>query len=228
MRNIGNQMSVVIIIYLCAQTIHILLKWHQILCALFVTLPMMHSDTAFLTMATHLKPPWGWIYKITYLAFSLCCCCCRRSLSCQISRVPGLLRPSRVGLEGDRAPGEIDDEGISTWRLDLKLRVDDRSYQRFEKRINGKEAAMIKWSQKCKSSGCIWLPPFYFNCLVANVCCLAFRSHLQIKIKSMNKKTRKKTLRLTIPIVDIVGKTSWRVSLALHVFLWSYYNYHLF
>lgn len=29
-----------------------------------------------------------------------------------------------------------------------------------------------------------------------------------IKIKSMNKETRKKTLGLTIPIVDIVGKTS--------------------
>lgn len=44
MRNIGNQMSVIIIIYVCAQTIHILLKWHQILCPLFVILAMMHSD----------------------------------------------------------------------------------------------------------------------------------------------------------------------------------------
>lgn len=37
-------MSVAIIIYLCAQTIHIILKWHQILCPLFVTLTKMHSD----------------------------------------------------------------------------------------------------------------------------------------------------------------------------------------
>lgn len=193
MRNIGNQMSVIIIIYLCPQTIHILLKWHQILCTLFVTLTMMHSDTVFLTMATQLKPLWGWIYKITYLAFSLCCCCCRRSLSCQISRVPGLLRPSRVGLEGDRGPGEIDDEGISTWRLDLKLRVDDRSYQRFEKIINGKEAAMIEQSQKCKSSGGIWLPPFYFNCLVANVCCLSWYWRWHLKAKVYEQKNKKKT-----------------------------------
>lgn len=58
-----------------------------------------------------------------YLAFSLCCCC-RRSLSCQMSRVPGLLRSSRVGLEGDRDEDEVDDGSpTSTWRLDLERRI---------------------------------------------------------------------------------------------------------
>lgn len=54
-----------------------------------------------------------------YLAFSLCCC--RRSLSCQMNRVPGLFRSSRLGLEGDRGEEEADDGGpTSRWRLDLE------------------------------------------------------------------------------------------------------------
>lgn len=41
-----------------------------------------------------------------------------------MNRVPGLLRSSRVGLEGDRGEEEADDGGpTSTWRLHLEKRV---------------------------------------------------------------------------------------------------------
>lgn len=60
-----------------------------------------------------------------YLAFSLCCC--RRSLSCQMNRVPGLFRSSMLGLEGDRGEEEADDGGpTSTWRLDLERKKNEK------------------------------------------------------------------------------------------------------
>lgn len=45
-----------------------------------------------------------------------------------MSRVPGLLRSSRVGLEGDRGEEEADDgEPTSKWRLVLERRGERKS-----------------------------------------------------------------------------------------------------
>lgn len=56
----------------------------------------------------------------TYVSLSLCCC--RRSLSCQMRRVPGLLRASRVGLEGE--------EGHFGWRSVLRTTRGDKEDSR--------------------------------------------------------------------------------------------------